>query len=146
MLYEEASSTLLCGDLFTQVGNAPTLTSDDIAPKGRHRRSQAPGRSPWRVVAVRQLSHCSLDGERRLASADPDQVLTRDLLRHCSELPPSMAGSARRCPTGWQPDRPGFWHSYTGSPPPSAKTSFPMLLGRSHGNVSLVTGDIETDG
>jgi flavorubredoxin len=30
VLYEESSGTLLCGDLFTQVGNAPALTSSDI--------------------------------------------------------------------------------------------------------------------
>jgi flavorubredoxin len=30
VLYEDASGTLLCGDLFTQVGNAPALTGDDI--------------------------------------------------------------------------------------------------------------------
>ena len=30
VLYEEASGTLLCGDLFTQVGKAPALTGDDI--------------------------------------------------------------------------------------------------------------------
>jgi flavorubredoxin len=30
VLFEESSGTLLCGDLFTQTGNAPALTSDDI--------------------------------------------------------------------------------------------------------------------
>ena len=30
MLYEETTGTLLCGDLFTHVGNGPALTSDDI--------------------------------------------------------------------------------------------------------------------
>jgi flavorubredoxin len=30
VLYEEVSGTLLCGDLFTQVGKAPALTGDDI--------------------------------------------------------------------------------------------------------------------
>jgi flavorubredoxin len=30
VLYEESSGTLLCGDLFTQTGNAPALTSGDI--------------------------------------------------------------------------------------------------------------------
>lgn len=30
VLYEESSGTLLCGDLFTQLGNAPALTSGDI--------------------------------------------------------------------------------------------------------------------
>jgi len=30
VLYEEASGTLLCGDLFTQLGNAPALTHGDV--------------------------------------------------------------------------------------------------------------------
>jgi flavorubredoxin len=30
VLYEESSETLLCGDLFTQVGIAPPITSEDI--------------------------------------------------------------------------------------------------------------------
>ena len=30
MLYEETTGTLLCGDLFTQLGDGPALTTDDI--------------------------------------------------------------------------------------------------------------------
>jgi flavorubredoxin len=30
VLYEETTATLLCGDLFTHVGNGPALTADDI--------------------------------------------------------------------------------------------------------------------
>ena len=30
VLYEESSGMLLCGDLFTQVGNPPAMTSDDV--------------------------------------------------------------------------------------------------------------------
>jgi flavorubredoxin len=30
VMYEESTGTLLCGDLFTQLGNGPTLTDDDI--------------------------------------------------------------------------------------------------------------------
>ncbi len=30
VLYEETTGTLLCGDLFTQVGDGPAVTSDDI--------------------------------------------------------------------------------------------------------------------
>jgi flavorubredoxin len=30
VLFEEVTGTLLCGDLFTQVGNCPALTTDDI--------------------------------------------------------------------------------------------------------------------
>jgi flavorubredoxin len=31
VLYEEVTGTLLCGDLFTQVGGGPALTTDDVA-------------------------------------------------------------------------------------------------------------------
>jgi hypothetical protein len=38
VLYEESSGTLLCGDLFIQVGNAPALTSSDVVgPRLRQR-------------------------------------------------------------------------------------------------------------
>ena len=30
ILYEETTNTLLCGDLFTQLGNGPAITTDDI--------------------------------------------------------------------------------------------------------------------
>lgn len=30
MLYEESTRTLLCGDLFTQLGDGPALTSSDV--------------------------------------------------------------------------------------------------------------------
>ncbi len=30
MLYDETTRTLLCGDLFTQIGSYPATTSDDI--------------------------------------------------------------------------------------------------------------------
>jgi hypothetical protein len=30
VLYEETTKTLLCGDLFTQLGDPPAITSDDI--------------------------------------------------------------------------------------------------------------------
>ncbi len=30
VLYEETTNTLLCGDLFTQLGNGPATTTDDI--------------------------------------------------------------------------------------------------------------------
>ena len=30
VLYEETTNTLLCGDLFTQLGNGPAITTDDI--------------------------------------------------------------------------------------------------------------------
>jgi hypothetical protein len=34
VLYEESTETLLCGDLFTQLGNGPALTDGDVATVG----------------------------------------------------------------------------------------------------------------
>jgi len=36
VLYEETTDTLLCGDLFTQLGDGPALTSDDIVEAAGH--------------------------------------------------------------------------------------------------------------
>ena len=35
LLYEEATNTLLCGDLFTQLGDGPAITTDDIVGPAR---------------------------------------------------------------------------------------------------------------
>ena len=40
VIYEEATGTLLCGDLFTQLGDGPALTDR------RHRRPGDRGRGP----------------------------------------------------------------------------------------------------
>ncbi len=48
VLYEETTGTLLCGDLFTQIGSGPALTSDDVvepalaAEQMFHQSSHAP--------------------------------------------------------------------------------------------------------
>jgi len=36
VLYEETTNTLLCGDLFTQLGDGPALTTDDIVDAAGH--------------------------------------------------------------------------------------------------------------
>jgi flavorubredoxin len=36
LLYEETTKTLLCGDLFTQLGQGPALTGDDIVDPAAH--------------------------------------------------------------------------------------------------------------
>ena len=39
VLYEETTKTLLCGDLFTQLGNGPATTSDDIVDAAAEART-----------------------------------------------------------------------------------------------------------
>lgn len=36
LLFEETTATLLCGDLFTRLGNGPALTADDIVGPAEH--------------------------------------------------------------------------------------------------------------
>jgi flavorubredoxin len=57
VLYEETTGTLLCGDLFTQVGNGPALTGDDVvepalATEGMFRYSSL---APSTATAMRAL-------------------------------------------------------------------------------------------
>ena len=42
VLFEETTGTLLCGDLFTQVGAGPALTTDDVVEPARGRRGDVP--------------------------------------------------------------------------------------------------------
>lgn len=52
LLYEETTGTLLCGDLFTQSGNGPAITSDDIVgpalllEDGYHATALTPSTAP----------------------------------------------------------------------------------------------------
>jgi flavorubredoxin len=58
VLFEETTQTLFCGDLFTQVGNGPALTTDDIvapalaAEEMFHATALTPGTAP----AIRRLA------------------------------------------------------------------------------------------
>ena len=42
VLYEESTGTLLCGDLFTQLGDGPALTEGDIVGPGDRGRGPVP--------------------------------------------------------------------------------------------------------
>ena len=46
VLFEETTGTLLCGDLFTQVGAGPALTTDDLVGAGDGRRGDVPRHVP----------------------------------------------------------------------------------------------------
>ncbi len=58
VLFEETTGTLLCGDLFTHLGNGPALTEDDIVePAGAAEDMfQASSLHPSTVAAVRDLA------------------------------------------------------------------------------------------
>jgi flavorubredoxin len=81
VLYEETTGTLLCGDLFTQVGSGPALTSDDVvepalaAEQMFHQSSLAPhttqtmrrlGDLQPRTLAIMHGSSFQGDGKQAL--------------------------------------------------------------------------------
>ena len=47
VLYDETTGTLLCGDLFTQLGDGPAVTTDDIVDARRPSRGHFPGQLPY---------------------------------------------------------------------------------------------------
>ena len=57
MLYEETTGTLLCGDLFTHVGNGPALTTDDIVEPAMEGEAmfRASSLAPDTAVVMRRL-------------------------------------------------------------------------------------------
>jgi flavorubredoxin len=61
VIYDETSGTLLCGDLFTQTGAGPALTTDDlIAPSLATEKLFGYTASPSRLAATaRRLSELS---------------------------------------------------------------------------------------
>jgi flavorubredoxin len=58
ILYEETTGTLLCGDLFTHLGNVPALTEDDIVEPAAAAEDlfRASSLSPSTVPALRGLA------------------------------------------------------------------------------------------
>ena len=65
MLFEETTGTLLCGDLFTQVGGGPALTSDDLveaalAAEGMFHASCLAPSTPQTLRALGDLNPATL--------------------------------------------------------------------------------------
>lgn len=57
VLYEETTGTLLCGDLFTHLGNGPALTTDDIVGPAMEAEAifRATGLAPDTATVMRRL-------------------------------------------------------------------------------------------
>jgi flavorubredoxin len=62
LLYEETTATLLCGDLFTHLGNGPALTSDDIV---------GPAMEAEAIFRASSLAPDTADVMRRLGGLAP---------------------------------------------------------------------------
>ena len=95
VLYEETTNTLLCGDLFTHLGNGPALTSDDIVEPAMEAEAifRSTALAPDTAVVIERLAdlapttlalmHGSSftgdggDALRRLAKAYDERFLAR---------------------------------------------------------------------
>ncbi|MGH8989245.1 MAG: MBL fold metallo-hydrolase [Acidimicrobiales bacterium] len=62
VLYEESTNTLLCGDLFTQLGNGPAITTEDIIDAASEAED---------AFGASCLTHNTAPTIRRLAQLDP---------------------------------------------------------------------------
>jgi len=62
VLFEEATKTLFCGDLFTHCGNGPALTTDDIV---------GPALAAEEIFHATALSSATAPTIRRLAALEP---------------------------------------------------------------------------
>jgi flavorubredoxin len=61
VLYEETTGTLLCGDLFTRLGNGPALTTDDIVEPAMEAEAmfRSTSLAPDTAVVMRRLGEFS---------------------------------------------------------------------------------------
>jgi flavorubredoxin len=61
VLYEETTGTLLCGDLFTSLGNGPALTADDIVAPAMEAEAifRATCLAPDTAAVIRRLGDLS---------------------------------------------------------------------------------------
>jgi hypothetical protein len=57
LLYEETTNTLMCGDLFTQLGDGPALTTDDIVQAAMEAETmfRSSSLSPDTAMVMRKL-------------------------------------------------------------------------------------------
>jgi flavorubredoxin len=100
VLYEETTGTLLCGDLFTHLGDGPALTTDDIVEQAMQAEAifRSSSLSPQTVVTLERLAAISPttlalmhgssftgDGGRALsdlAAAYDERYLSTELATH----------------------------------------------------------------
>ena len=88
VLYEETTGTLLCGDLFTQLGDGPALTEGDIVGPGDRRPrtcSSYSSLNPGMGATIRRLA----DARAEHARADARPLLHRRRRRRAPRSPPT---------------------------------------------------------
>jgi flavorubredoxin len=89
VLYEETTGTLLCGDLFTQLGRGPAVTADDLVDAALAAESVWPSAPPGPAVP---------EALRRLAGLRPTTVATM----HGSAFEGDGAGALHDLADGWE--------------------------------------------
>ena len=110
VLYEETTGTLLCGDLFSQVGDGPAVTTDDVLEAARSPRTssappashRAPGRRSARLaelapstLAIMHGSSFAGDGAAALHALAADYDARLDAAR--DRVIRRLSGCSRRC-------------------------------------------------
>ena len=94
MLYEETTGTLLCGDLFTHLGDGPALTQDDIVsaaveaenvfgfsqPRTQHARDHRTPRRARRPRTLALMHGSSFTGDGAARRSAPRRVVSRSYL------------------------------------------------------------------
>lgn len=66
LIFEEVTATLFCGDLFTQIGEGPAVTEEDIVPAAI-RAEEAFGSTSLTPTTASTISGLMLFAPRRLA-------------------------------------------------------------------------------
>ena len=112
VLFEESTGTLLCGDLFTQLGDPPALTTDDVLAGAADGRGSLPRQLPRADVRA----HRPLPG--RAGAVDPGRharvLLQRRRAARCAPWPTTTtAASPPRPPDPHPPTRPPDSHRHT---------------------------------
>lgn len=83
LLFEESTKTLFCGDLFTQIGNGPALTTDDLV---------GPAMIAEDAFHATSIGQATAPTIRRLAALKPDRLA----LMHGSSFEGDAAGQLLR--------------------------------------------------
>jgi flavorubredoxin len=89
VLYEETTGTLLCGDLFTQLGRGPAVTTEDVVPAALDAETACPTAAPGPAVPA---------AARALATLRPRTIATM----HGSAFEGDGAAALTALADGWE--------------------------------------------
>jgi flavorubredoxin len=87
VIFEETTSTLLCGDLFTRVGNGPPVTESDIVD---------PAMAAEDLFKYTSLGPSTAPNVRKLADLNPKMLATMHGASFCGDGSAALRGLADR--------------------------------------------------